>query len=116
MISIERLPAEQFDELLRIQEGFRPDPEHSIVVVAKQDGQIIGRMFLLEMAHVEGTWVHDRFRNGTILAKLMAELEKEARGAALKTIFAYSQTKKIGEYIERLGYVPTELKVFRKDL
>lgn len=115
MIRIERLADENFKILASIEEGFVP-PQGSIAIVASQDDQIVGRMLLVSMAHVEGTWVHEHFRNGTIAARMMREMEKQAASLGLKTIFAYAETEKVGEYIERLGYVPTDLKVFRKDL
>ncbi len=116
MITIERLPPEQFDSLEAIEEGFRPDPSSSIAVVAKYDGEIIGRLMLLPVAHVEGAWVHERFRNGTILERMTKEIEKQAREAGISTVFVYSQTAEMDGYIERLGYDRSPLRVFRKEL
>ncbi len=116
MITVERLPEEEFDVLLSIEEGYKPNPETSIAVVARQDGEIIGRLLLLFVAHVEGAWVHDRFRNGTILDKMTKEVEKQAKEAGLSTVFAYSRTQQMDDYIQRLGYEPTALRVFKKDI
>jgi len=116
LITIERLPEEEFYLLKDIEEGFTPDPQQSIAVVAKQDGRIIGRMLLVGMAHIEGTWIADDFRNGTIAVRMIREMEKQATETGLKTIFAYSDRPEIDEYMERLGYASTNMKVFRKDL
>lgn len=112
---IERLKDAEFDALLTVQDGFRPNPDNSIVVVARQDAEIVGRLMLLPVAHVEGAWVDDRFRNGALLERMTRELEKHAKGMGLHTIFAYSDTEFMDDYIERLGYQRTPLRVFRKD-
>jgi len=116
LITVERLPSEEFDTLLTIEEGYVPDPNQSIAVVAKDDGVVIGRMMLIAVAHVEGAWINDRYRNGTILERMTKEIEKQAREAGLKTVFAYSDKLDMDGYIERLGYDRTPLRVFRKDL
>lgn len=116
MITIERLPAEEYEVLMTIEEGFVPNPETSIAVVAKDDGVIIGRMMLVGVAHVEGAWINDRYRSGAVLERMTKEIEKQAREANIKTVFAYSQTHEMDGYIERLGYERSPLRVFRKDL
>jgi N-acetylglutamate synthase-like GNAT family acetyltransferase len=116
MITIERLPAEEFDSLLSIEEGYVPDPTKSIAVVAKKDGQIVGRMMLIAVAHVEAAWVHEDLRNGTILERMVKEIEKQAEQAGISTVFAYSETTEMDGYITRLGYEKSPLRVFRKEL
>lgn len=115
-MKIERLPDEQFDCLLEIEEGFAPDPNNSIVVVARDDGEIVGRMFLLSLAHIEGTWINAQHRNGTVLLRMIKLMESEASKVGLKTIFAYAKTEKVGSYLERLGYKKTEMTVFEKEI
>ena len=116
MITVERLPAEDYDTLLTVEEGYCPDPKTSIAVVAKEDGVVIGRMMLIGVAHVEGAWISDRYRSGAVLERMTKEIEKQAREAGISTVFAYSQTHEMDGYIERLGYERSPLRVFRKDL
>lgn len=116
MITVERLPDEQFDTLMQIEEGYVPDPKASIVVVAKFNGQIIGRMMLIGVKHVEGAWISDQYRSGAVLERMTAEIEKQAREAGIRTVFAYSESHEMDGYIERLGYERSPLRVFRKDL
>ena len=116
MITVERLPDEQFDSLMQVEEGYVPDPKASIVVVARFDGQIIGRMMLIGVKHVEGAWINDQFRSGVVLERMTQELEKHAREAGIKTVFAYSETHEMDGYITRLGYERSPLRVYRKDL
>jgi N-acetylglutamate synthase-like GNAT family acetyltransferase len=116
MITIERLPAEEFDSLLAIEEGYTPNPANSIAVVAKKDGEIVGRMMLIAVAHVEAAWVHEDLRNGTILERMVKEIEKQAEQVGISTVFAYSETTEMDGYIARLGYEKSPLRVFRKEL
>lgn len=116
MITIERLPEEEFDSLLSVEEGYVPDPKKSIAVVAKRNGEIVGRLMLISVAHVEAAWIHESLRNGTILERMVSEIEKQAEQAGLTTVFAYSETKDMDDYIQRLGYEKSPLRVFRKEL
>ena len=116
MITVERLPVDEYDSLLSIEEGYVPDPEHSIAVVAKDGGEIIGRMMLLSVAHVEAAWINKRFRSGSILERMTKEIEDQARAAGIKTVFVYSETHDMDDYIQRLGYERSPLRVFRKEL
>ena len=86
------------------------------MVVAKFDGDIIGRMMLIGVKHVEGAWISERFRSGNLLERLTAEMEKHARNSGIKTVFVYSQTSEMDGYVERLGYERSPLRVFRKEL
>lgn len=115
-MKIERLPEDQYDVLMEIEEGFVPDPNSSIVVVARDDGEVVGRMFLLSLAHIEGTWINAQHRNGTVLVRMIRLMEKEASNVGLKTIFAYAKTDNVASYLERLGYKRTEMAVFEKEL
>lgn len=116
MITVQRLPAEEYDELLSVEEGFRPDPEKSVTVVAKENGVIIGRLMLINLVHVEAVWINERFRSGSLLERMTRELEKQARELGVKTMLVYSETHEMDSYIERLGYERSPLRVFRKEL
>jgi N-acetylglutamate synthase-like GNAT family acetyltransferase len=115
-IEILRLPETDFNQLETICEGYVPDPSKSIAVVAKQNGQIVGRMMLIAVAHVEAAWVHEDLRNGTILERMVKEIEKQAKQVGISTVFAYSETTEMDGYIARLGYEKSPLRVFRKEL
>jgi N-acetylglutamate synthase-like GNAT family acetyltransferase len=116
MITVERLPAEEYDALLSVEEGYRPDPEKSITVVAKHDGVVVGRMMLLNLAHVEAAWINESFRSRSLLERMTKEIEKQAAAVGVKTLLVYSETYEMDSYIERLGYTRSPLRVFRKEL
>ena len=116
VITIERLPDADFDSLLKVDDGYRPDPASSIAIVAKNDKEIVGRMLLLSLAHIEGTWIQPEIRRGSILVKLMREMEKQAKLLGLKTLFAYSENEEVDDYLMRLGYKKTPLTIFEKEI
>ncbi len=113
---VERLPDTEFDALRKIDDGYRPDPASSIVIVAKENGEIVGRMMLLSLVHLEGTWINPRLRRGYVLVKMMKEMEKQAYEAGVRTMFAYSMNEHVSDYLARLGYKKSELEHFEKEL
>lgn len=117
MIVVERLNPSEWD-LLKIggEFGFIPDPDRSIAVVARNDSKVIGRTFLVSLAHLEGTEIERQWRNGPVLKQLMDGVEIEARAEGLKKIFSYAPTLVVEGYLNRLGYKREPLTVWAKDL
>jgi N-acetylglutamate synthase-like GNAT family acetyltransferase len=115
-MKVERLPEDQYDVLMEVEDGYCPDPNGSIVVVARDDGEVVGRMFLLSLAHIEGTWINKQHRNGTLAVRMIKLMEKEAKNIGISSLFAYAKNEEVGGYLERLGYKRTELVVFEKEL
>lgn len=113
---VERLKDEEFEVLTKIDDGFRPDPASSIVIVARENGAIVGRMMLLSLVHLEGTWIDPTHRCGRILVKMMKEMEKQAYEAGVRTMFAYSGSADVSDYLGRLGYKQSPLTIFEKEL
>lgn len=116
MIVVERLNPSEWDLLKVGGEGFVPDPEHSIAVVARNNSQIVGRAFLVPLVHLEGTHIESNWRNGSVLAQLMDAVEVEARAEGLKKLFAYSRTNLVDSYLERLKYKHEPMKLYAKEL
>jgi N-acetylglutamate synthase-like GNAT family acetyltransferase len=113
---IRKLADAEYDLLLKVEEGYRPDPASSLAVVADVGGEIVGRMLLVAPAHIEGTWVKEEYRNGTTGIRMMRFMEAEARKLGLPKIFSYADSWKIEEYLERLGYTRCKLTVWEKKL
>lgn len=116
LVLIERLAPEEYDDLLAVEEGYRPDPEHSIVIVAREDGKIVGRTMLIRPFHIEGTWVAEHKRKGLIGIRMLAKLEREAAKQGIKTVYAYALEPKIEEYLMRMGYKQSRLTVWEKPI
>lgn len=113
---IQRLPASEYGALEKVAEGYRPDPDHSIVIVAKQDGEIVGRTMLIRPFHIEGTWLDGRVRHGTTGLRMFRFLEAEAKKYGIGRLFAYAEDPKVEDYMGRLGYTRAPLSVWMKDI
>lgn len=113
---IEELPTEDFGALQYVAEGTVPDAKKSIVIVAKDGNEIVGRIMLLNLAHIEGTWVAPQHRGGTIGWRMIRMIEKAAQRIGITKLFAYTDTDQNGEYVERLGYRKTNFVVWVKEL
>lgn len=117
MIEIKRLHPSEFDLLKDVDDGFTPNPDQSIVMVGNNGSRIISRLFALAPVHVEGIWVENAYRGGTLFKDMMNAMEIELRADAIKKVFAYSVRPEIGHYIEqRCGYSPLSWRVYSKEL
>jgi N-acetylglutamate synthase-like GNAT family acetyltransferase len=115
MIEVRKLEALEYRDLAAIEEGFCPNPEKSIVIVAKHEQRIIGRLMLVAPTHIEGAWVHEDFRGETVLKRMVECLEREAKKAGIGKLFAYG-TEETNDYLRRLGFAPVPWTVWEKTL
>jgi len=113
---IKRLAPEEYEVLKSVQEGYCPDSEHSIAIVAQKENEIVGRMLLIRPFHIEGTWISEKCRSGTIAVRMIKLMEAEARKIGLSHVFAYAATPEIEEYMERLGYKRQKMSVWMKEV
>jgi N-acetylglutamate synthase-like GNAT family acetyltransferase len=116
LIAIERLPIGEFGKLQEFGEGIVPDPQRTVVVVAKFSEQIIGKIALMAPAHVEGLYIEKPWRNGPVLKMLVKGIEREAKAVGLTKLFAYGANETMNGYIKRLGYQRSNLVVWEKDI
>ena|ERR1044071_5470184 len=95
-----------------------PFPSDARVLYIFEDNQIIGRLALLNVLHIEGAWIREDKRNGLILSKLFdhieVELKNEERTSALS--FARENDEDVINYMKRIGYEQLPFKVFLKPL
>ena len=109
------LPAEEYPRLLSVADGICPKPEISRVLIAEQDGEIVGRTMLLAPAHIEGTWLREDRRNGSLGKRLLDRIEAEAKECGMSTLFAYAEIgTKTGDYLTRLGFTLCNFSVYQK--
>lgn len=117
MIEIARLNPSGFDELKQVDDGFVPNPDHSIVVVARNEQRIIGRLFAMSPVHVEGIFVEERYRGGNLFKDMMSAMEVELRAEKIRKALAFSVRPEIGHYIERkCGYTKLPWAVYERTL
>jgi|SRR6185295_145143 len=107
-------------ELHKLDESIRvPWPPTSHILYAiNENKDIIGRMGLLQLPHIEGTWIREDYRNGTIAVRMISKVENLLVENDRTAAFAFIQTKDedIQNYMERLGYIELPLKVYVKAL
>ena len=116
MLDIERLKPEEFPLLQTFADGYTPDPNKSIVVVARNDKGIVGRIFLLAPAHVEGVFIQKAWRNGPLLKRMVDAVELEAKAEGIRDLIAYADGPEMEDYINRLGYMKLPVSVWSKQL
>lgn len=116
MIEIRRLHPSEFDLLKGYADGFCPDAEKSVALVAENDTHIIGRIFLMAPVHIEGPHVDRAWRGGTVFKRLVDAIEIEARAEGISKVFCFAKDDQMADYIERLGYKPSQLTVYEKVL
>ena len=114
---IRQLPVEEWGRLEGHPEwnGFMPDPQTSIVVVAEdeEEGGIIGTWCMVLMPHMEGFWIHpDHRKKSTLPVRLFRGMEQVLRENNLNVVLSWADDDKIGEYIERLGGSPLTVKTY----
>jgi N-acetylglutamate synthase-like GNAT family acetyltransferase len=117
MLDIHRLEPSEFHLLKKIGDGFTPDPKRSVAIVARNDVVgIIGRIFLVSPAHVEGVFVDKPWRNTTVLNMLVKRAELEAFKEGLTQLLVFAKDAQMADYIKRLGYKELPLTVWSKEL
>lgn len=113
---IRRLPAEEYPRLKTVHEGFCPPADISMVFVAEEDGEIVGRSMLLSPFHVEGPWVDESKRGTTLAFRLVRETETAAKSMGHSKILAYAVNAQIENYLSRMGYARVPMTVWEKTL
>jgi hypothetical protein len=117
MINIRRLHASEFDLLRSVDDGFTPDPDSSIAMVAQNGSRIIGRIFLVAPSHAEGIYISEEYRGGSLFKQMMEALEIEARSEGILKMFAYAVRPEIEHYVvRRCGYERLPWAVLSKEL
>lgn len=117
LIEIRRLEGLEYHKLNQIgDDDFIPDPEKSIAIIAENEQKVIGKVLLLAPAHIEGIFIEPAWRNGTVMNRLVAAVELEARAEGITKVMAYAKDTEMEHYIERLGYRRMPISVWAKGL
>lgn len=111
------LKAADFSDLKQVSDGTVPDPKLTVPIVMRNHlGAIIGRVFLMQLVHLEGTWVREDSRGRFIGYRLIRAAERVAKAHGLKALWAYTMDEKVEDYMKRLGYVKKPITVWVKEL
>jgi len=96
-----------------------PWPDDSIVALARNgDGSIKGRSAILQLPHIEGTWVAESERGSTLAYRLIQRIEALLKTAGKTHAFAFvdMNQSEVLNYMLRLGYKVSPLLVLSKEL
>lgn len=95
-----------------------PWPGDSAVLYAIENNEVVGRMGIIELPHIEGTWIREDKRNSSIGFRLITKLENILEEENRSAIFAFAANNQpeISNYLERLGYSLMPVKIYMKPL
>lgn len=95
-----------------------PWPDDSIILYAIENNEIIGRTAIIQLPHIEGTWIREDKRNGTVGIRLISKIENVLEEANRTSVFSFihNSQPELASYMERLGYELLPLKVYTKPL
>lgn len=94
-------------------------PEGSYVVGAfTEEDKLVGRIAVVELPHIEGTWVDPEYRNGLLPAKMVRAVENGMKAIGRSHVFAFAPNDipEIADYLQRFGYEAFPVTVWVKKL
>ena len=93
-------------------------PEDSLFVCAFRDGQMVGRVGLIALPHIEGTWVAPEMRGTTLAARMFRRMEQEVKtlGRTHLLILLPEDDKTLDGYVARVGYERLPVSMYAKEL
>lgn len=96
-----------------------PWPENTTAVVARDErGEVKAISTILVLPHIEGTWVAEDSRHGTLPARLVKRVEQllQDQGGSSVFAFAHDSDPQIKTYLDRFGYQRLPFSVYMKVL
>jgi RimJ/RimL family protein N-acetyltransferase len=93
-------------------------PPDSLVTFAERGNKIVGRCALIELPHIEGTWVAKEEQKSTIAFRMVNGAEKTLKHLGAKHVIAFVEANnaEVQGYVERMGYKKQRLEVWVKEL
>ncbi len=97
-------------------------PHDSVILYALEENgenrEIVGRIGIIQLPHIEGTWIREDKRNSRVLSRLISKVENILEEAGRTAVFSFADKRdaNVINYLERLGYTQLPLKVYMKPL
>jgi len=97
-------------------DGIKPPAGSILIGVKDEEGQILARSGIVNLPHIEGTWVTPLRRKSSLGFKMIRTLEHVARRLGKTHIFAFAHDTQpeVSDYLKRLGYEKQPLTVWVK--
>lgn len=92
-------------------------PDEALVIYALEGDKIVGRQAMMVLPHLEGAWVDEARRGGTLAARLVKKAEELLSASGRSHVFAFSYDQQpVGDYLERFGYSRFPVTTYVKEL
>lgn len=96
-------------------------PNSHILYAIDENKDIVARMALIQLPHIEGTWIREDYRNGLIATRMIAKVENFLIEHQRTAAFAFIKNEntediQVQNYMQRLGYIELPIKVYVKAL
>ena len=93
---LEGLPGDQIQTL---------DADKVVAFVARDEGQIVGRLYVIFQPLISGIWVRDSHRGKGVALMLEQAVEQAMKTAGMQEIFTNARTgSRIEKYLKRIGF------------
>lgn len=93
-------------------------PLDTFGIVAIEDGKVVGRTTIMNLPVIEGTWIDESKRGGTLAVRLVQRIEELYRtlGKTHAMALVYDEQPEIADYLKRFGFEEQPLRFFAKEL
>jgi len=115
-MEVKVLGPNEYDALKETPSGEVFTPDNCIALVAIEGEEVVGRMTLMNLIHLEGSWIKDGHRNSQTLRALEQAIYAEAKRLGLTYIHSYAPTPAHETMLQRSGWSRMPLSVWVKDL
>ena len=110
------LPPEEYERLRATFDTPLPDHAYSRIVVAEEGNEIVGHLFLVGLAHVDGAAIKPDRRGGDIFQKMLDKVEETARDHDLKTLMVCSPSAGLDRHFREAHYQLEPWTVWTKEI
>ena len=90
--------------------------DNSVVIIAEEDGKVIGHLALINLIHMEGAWVDPSRRSEAVIQRLEEAVLAKAKESGLKYVHVYAPTVEHETFFQRRGWERLPLSVWAKEL
>lgn len=93
-------------------------PLDTFGIVALEDGKVVGRTTIMNLPVIEGTWIEESKRGGTLAVRLVQRIEElyKTLGKTHAMALVYNEQPEIAEYLKRFGFEEQPLRFYAKEL
>lgn len=98
------LPPEEWGKLEGPLTRTQPDPKHTLILVAEEEGKIVGTWAATELITMEGLWVAEKYRGSALPVKIYNTMIEELKKLGVPGVLAVIENPSVISQAERLGF------------